>query len=53
MKSVLVINLDVKDNHGEAANGAKLALDLCRKVSSYSTRRHHGTVVVSMFRVDS
>lgn len=33
MKSVLVINLDVKDSHGEAANGAKLVLDLCRKVS--------------------
>ncbi|KAL2609069.1 hypothetical protein R1flu_027642, partial [Riccia fluitans] len=34
MKSVLVINLDVKDNHGEAANGARLVLDLCRKLES-------------------
>lgn len=32
MKSVLIINLDVKDNHEEAAIGAKLALDLCQEV---------------------
>lgn len=33
LKSVLIINMDVKDNHEEAAIGAKLALDLCHKVS--------------------
>ncbi|KAE8778189.1 RNA polymerase II subunit A C-terminal domain phosphatase SSU72 [Hordeum vulgare] len=33
LKSVLIINMDVKDNHEEAAVGAKLALDLCHKVS--------------------
>lgn len=32
MKSVLVINLEVKDNHEEAAIGARLALDLCQQV---------------------
>ena len=32
MKSVLVINLDVKDNHEEAAVGARVALDLCQEV---------------------
>ncbi|CAM0950137.1 unnamed protein product [Alopecurus aequalis] len=31
-KSVLVINMDVKDNHEEASIGAKLALDLCQKL---------------------
>lgn len=32
LKSVLIINMDVKDNHEEAAIGAKLALDLCHKL---------------------
>uniref|UniRef100_A0ACD5Y530 Uncharacterized protein n=1 Tax=Avena sativa TaxID=4498 RepID=A0ACD5Y530_AVESA len=31
-KSVLIINMDVKDNHEEASIGAKLALDLCQKL---------------------
>ncbi|KAM0882212.1 hypothetical protein ACQ4PT_032488 [Festuca glaucescens] len=31
-KSVLIINMDVKDNHEEASVGAKLALDLCQKL---------------------
>ncbi|XP_024520465.1 RNA polymerase II subunit A C-terminal domain phosphatase ssu72 isoform X1 [Selaginella moellendorffii] len=35
-KTVLVVNLDVKDNHEEAAVGAKLALDLCKKVKFLS-----------------
>ncbi|KDP35424.1 hypothetical protein JCGZ_10807 [Jatropha curcas] len=34
MKSVLVINLEVKDNHEEAANGARLALDLCQEIDA-------------------
>ena len=33
LKTVLVVNLDVKDNHEEAAVGGKLALDLCQRVS--------------------
>lgn len=32
-----MINLDVKDNHEEAAIGGKLALDLCQKVSHVCT----------------
>lgn len=32
-RSILVINLEVKDNHEEAAAGAKLALDLCQEVN--------------------
>lgn len=32
MKAVLVINLEVKDSHEEAAIGARLALDLCQDV---------------------
>ncbi|KAI6691857.1 hypothetical protein NL676_019567 [Syzygium grande] len=34
MKTVLVINLEVKDNHEEAATGAQLALDLCREIEA-------------------
>ncbi|RWR93735.1 RNA polymerase II subunit A C-terminal domain-containing protein [Cinnamomum micranthum f. kanehirae] len=34
MKSVLVINLDVKDNHEEAAVGARVALDLCQELEA-------------------
>ncbi|KAF8657954.1 hypothetical protein HU200_059647 [Digitaria exilis] len=32
MKSVPIINMDVKDNHEEAGVGAKLAVELCQKV---------------------
>ncbi|TYH18994.1 hypothetical protein ES288_A05G317500v1 [Gossypium darwinii] len=32
LKSVLVINLEVKDNHEEAAIGARIALDLCEQI---------------------
>ncbi|KAJ7970240.1 RNA polymerase II subunit A C-terminal domain phosphatase SSU72 [Quillaja saponaria] len=34
MKSVLVINLEVKDNHEEAAIGARLTLDLCQEIEA-------------------
>lgn len=36
IRSVLIINLEVKDNHEEAATGAKLALDLCQDVSIFA-----------------
>ncbi|CAI0559571.1 unnamed protein product [Linum tenue] len=32
LKTVLVINLEVKDNHEEAAAGARLTLDLCQAI---------------------
>lgn len=34
MKTVLVINLEVKDNHEEAAIGARLTLDLCQEIEA-------------------
>ncbi|KAF2317569.1 hypothetical protein GH714_024776 [Hevea brasiliensis] len=34
MRSVLVINLEVKDNHEEAAIGAQLAFDLCQMIEA-------------------
>ncbi|KAK8643310.1 hypothetical protein V6N13_012613 [Hibiscus sabdariffa] len=34
LKSVLVINLEVKDNHEEAAVGARLAFDLCEQIEA-------------------
>ncbi|XP_050236121.1 uncharacterized protein LOC126686133 [Mercurialis annua] len=34
MKSTLVINLEVKDNHEEAAIGARLTLELCQEIEA-------------------
>ncbi|KAG2615058.1 RNA polymerase II subunit A C-terminal domain phosphatase SSU72-like [Panicum virgatum] len=34
MKSVPIINMDVKDNHEEAGVGAKLAVELCQKLEA-------------------
>ncbi|XP_066359528.1 uncharacterized protein [Miscanthus floridulus] len=34
MKCVLIINMDVKDNHEEAVVGAKLAVELCQKLEA-------------------
>jgi len=34
MKCVLIINMDVKDNHEEAGVGAKLAVELCQKLEA-------------------
>ena len=33
MKTILVMNLEVKDNHEEAAIGGRLALELCQEVN--------------------
>ncbi|KAM1452505.1 hypothetical protein ACFX2I_039462 [Malus domestica] len=33
-KCVLIINLEVKDNHEEAAVGARLAFDLCQEIEA-------------------
>ncbi|XP_045818069.1 RNA polymerase II subunit A C-terminal domain phosphatase SSU72 [Trifolium pratense] len=34
LKTVLIINLEVKDNHEEAAIGARLTLDLCQEIEA-------------------
>ncbi|ONK58384.1 uncharacterized protein A4U43_C09F11740, partial [Asparagus officinalis] len=34
MHPVLMLNMDVKDSHEEAAAGAKLALDLCMQLEA-------------------
>ncbi|KAK9181178.1 hypothetical protein WN944_024315 [Citrus x changshan-huyou] len=34
MKTVLVINLEVKDNHEEAAIGGRLTFDLCQEIEA-------------------
>lgn len=43
MKPVLVINLEVKDNHEEAAIGGRLALQLCQEVRFFHSPeiKHH------------
>ncbi|GAU39394.1 protein-serine/threonine phosphatase [Trifolium repens] len=34
LKTVLIVNLEVKDNHEEAAIGARLTLDLCQEIEA-------------------
>ncbi|KAF8018990.1 hypothetical protein BT93_H3770 [Corymbia citriodora subsp. variegata] len=49
MKTVLVINLEVKDNHEEAATGAQLALDLCREIEAAESWEESIDDIVSNF----
>ncbi|KAG7586946.1 RNA polymerase II subunit A [Arabidopsis thaliana x Arabidopsis arenosa] len=37
MKTILVMNLEVKDNHEEAAIGGRLALELCQEIEGNET----------------
>lgn len=47
MKPVLVINLEVKDNHEEAAIGGRLALQLCQEV--YLRATHNFNILENQF----
>lgn len=38
MRTILVMNLEVKDNHEEAAVGGRLALELCQEVSIFYSK---------------
>ncbi|KAH9533531.1 hypothetical protein CY35_18G057300 [Sphagnum magellanicum] len=49
LKTVLVINLDVKDNHEEAAVGAKLALDLCQRLELVDTWEDEIDDIIRLF----
>ncbi|KAK2664595.1 hypothetical protein Ddye_003169 [Dipteronia dyeriana] len=49
MKSVLVINLEVKDNHEEAAIGARLTLDLCQELEKVESWEESIDDVVAAF----
>ncbi|KAK3224620.1 hypothetical protein Dsin_004482 [Dipteronia sinensis] len=49
MKSVLVINLEVKDNHEEAAIGARLTLDLCQELEKVESWEESIDEVVAAF----
>ncbi|XP_022137335.1 RNA polymerase II subunit A C-terminal domain phosphatase SSU72 [Momordica charantia] len=42
MKTVLIVNLEVKDNHEEAAIGARLTFDLCQEIER--TESWEGTI---------
>ncbi|KAG6475656.1 RNA polymerase II subunit A C-terminal domain phosphatase SSU72-like [Zingiber officinale] len=48
-RSILVINLEVKDNHEEAAAGAKLALDLCQEIDAAGCWEDEIDDIVSKF----
>ncbi|OMO59573.1 RNA polymerase II subunit A [Corchorus olitorius] len=49
LKSVLVINLEVKDNHEEAAIGARLALDLCEQIEAVESWEESIDDVIASF----
>ncbi|KAI9173376.1 hypothetical protein LWI28_000430 [Acer negundo] len=49
MKSVLVINLEVKDNHEEAAIGARLTLDLCQELEKVESWEESIDDIVAAF----
>jgi RNA polymerase II subunit A C-terminal domain phosphatase SSU72 len=49
MKSVLVINLEVKDNPSEAAVGARLVLDLCTKLEGVDSWEDEIDAIVRQF----
>ncbi|RXH77197.1 hypothetical protein DVH24_023471 [Malus domestica] len=48
-KCVLIINLEVKDNHEEAAVGARLALDLCQEIEAAESWEESIDDIVSGF----
>ncbi|KAB2597549.1 RNA polymerase II subunit A C-terminal domain phosphatase SSU72-like [Pyrus ussuriensis x Pyrus communis] len=48
-KCVLIINLEVKDNHEEAAVGARLALDLCQEIEAVDSWEESIDDIVSGF----
>ncbi|KAF6162829.1 hypothetical protein GIB67_029098 [Kingdonia uniflora] len=49
MKTVLVINLEVKDNHEEAAIGARVTLDLCNELERTESWEETIDDLISMF----
>ncbi|XP_068646413.1 uncharacterized protein [Aristolochia californica] len=49
MKCVLVLNLDVKDNHEEAAVGARLALELCEELEATDSWEDNIDDIVTAF----
>ncbi|KAF9619886.1 hypothetical protein IFM89_009668 [Coptis chinensis] len=49
MKTVLVINLEVKDNHEEAAVGARLTLDLCQELEATDSWEENIDSIVAAF----
>ncbi|CAH8359312.1 unnamed protein product [Eruca vesicaria subsp. sativa] len=51
MKTILVMNLEVKDNHEEAAIGGRLALELCQEVSDTNSNGKVTLVFVMDFRL--
>ncbi|CAI8595067.1 unnamed protein product [Vicia faba] len=49
LKSVLIVNLEVKDNHEEAAIGARLTLDFCRELEAVESWEESIDEVISGF----
>ncbi|KAK4283369.1 hypothetical protein QN277_000324 [Acacia crassicarpa] len=49
MKAVLIINLEVKDNHEEAAVGARLTLDLCQEIEAVESWEESIDDIVATF----
>uniref|UniRef100_A0A7C8ZTI3 RNA polymerase II subunit A C-terminal domain phosphatase SSU72 n=1 Tax=Opuntia streptacantha TaxID=393608 RepID=A0A7C8ZTI3_OPUST len=49
MKPVLIINLEVKDNHEEAAVGARLTLELCQELEATESWEENIDEIISSF----
>ncbi|KAG5223365.1 Ssu72 family protein [Salix suchowensis] len=49
LKSVLVINLEVKDNHEEAAVGGQLTLELCQKIEAVESWEDSVDEIIAAF----
>eukprot|EP00898_Chlorokybus_atmophyticus_P004297 jgi/Chlat1/4869/Chrsp31S08938 len=49
IKAALILNLDVKDNHEEAANGAQLCLQLCQMLNACESWEDEVEEIVTKF----
>lgn len=49
MKPVLIINLEVKDNHEEASVGARLTLELCQELEATESWEENIDEIISSF----
>lgn len=49
MKPVLIINLEVKDNHEEAAIGARLTVDICQELETTESWEESVDEIISAF----
>ncbi|XP_057249801.1 uncharacterized protein LOC104891838 isoform X2 [Beta vulgaris subsp. vulgaris] len=49
MKPIVIINLEVKDNHEEAAIGARLTMDLCQEIDATESWEDNIDEIIAAF----